>query len=84
MRLDNINALIDAKRVYDRAYRRVIDEDPNTYSFYFKSVDEFRQAATVTDSCIKRYPLNDEGEAILKFSYRGAEFCCVSNSGEVV
>ena len=82
MRLDDINAFIDAKRVYDRAYRRAFGE-PDTCTIYLDSVDEFREAATVTDSHIGRSDVPDENFSVLRFCYRNVEFCYVAKRGEV-
>lgn len=82
MRLDDINAFIDVKRAHDRMAKRVSvynDEDVQ-----ITSMSDFREIATITDSSIKREPLNDgSGSAIFSIDYRNTKFWYMSRSGEV-
>lgn len=72
MRLDDINAFIDAKRVYERAYRRVFREDRDA-TVYVPSVSAIKEIATLTDTSIRRTPLL-EGGCYWTVSYRGVTF----------
>ena len=71
MRLDDIHAFIDAKRVYERAYRRAFGEHDTEVQV--PSVSEFREAATLTDCSIKHTLIGDS-TALLKFEYQGVTF----------
>lgn len=73
MRLDDINALVDAARVYDRAHKRIVGEDFDK-TVYLRSMGDFMEVARVTDTSIGRVPL-DGGEAHFSVSYRGVVFC---------
>ena len=75
MRLDDVNAFVDAKRVYDRAQRNLFGDAERTV--YLDTVTQFREAATATDSSIKRTPVADGSFSILQFTYRGVDFCYV-------
>lgn len=82
MRLDDINAFIDVKRAHDRMAKRVgvfCDED-----VHITVMSEFREIATLTDSSIKREPIDTcDGSAIFSINYRGTKFWYMSRSGEV-
>lgn len=71
MRLDDIHAFIEAKRVHDRAYRRAFGDLDTDVQLNPMSV--FREASTVTDRHIQRTPLAN-GSAIFKFDYQGVTF----------
>lgn len=73
MRLDDINALVDAARVYDRAHKRVVGEDFDK-TVYLRSMGDFTEVARLTDTSINRVPL-DKGEAHFSIDYRGIRFC---------
>lgn len=81
MRLDDINAFLDVKVAYDRMARRA--GIPFDESVYLPTMGEFREAATVTDSSIKREAHHDGVGATFKFYYRGVEFWYMGKSGEV-
>ena len=82
MRLDDINAFLDVKHAHDRMARRAgIDIDTDVQ---YSSMTSFREAATLTDSSIKREPLSSGSGAIFSFVYGGVKFWYMSYSGEVV
>ena len=75
MRLDDVNAFVDAKRVYDRAQRNLFGDAERTV--YLDTATQFRECATATDSSIKRVSAADSSFPILQFTYRGVDFCYV-------
>lgn len=81
MRLDDINAYLDIKTAHDRMARRA--GIPYDEGVYLPTMSDFREAATVTDSSIKREPHPDSTTATFRFWYRGVEFWYMSRSGEV-
>ena len=72
MRLDDINAFIDAKRVYERAYRRMFRDDRDA-TVYAPSVTAIKDIAIMTDTRLQRTPLT-EGGCYWTVSYRGVTF----------
>lgn len=82
MRLDDINAFIDVKRVYDRAFNRAFGSAAEE-GIQLSTMNEFREVATITDSSIKRTPIGDSGSAIFRIQYRNVEFWYMSSAGEV-
>ena len=73
MRLDDINALVDAARVYDRAHKRIVGEDFDK-TVYLRSMGDFMEVARVTDTSIDRVPL-DGGVSHFSIGSRGVRFC---------
>lgn len=80
MRLDDVNALVDALRIADRERRRLLGGDvmPTT-TVSVPTVSQFREIATITDTSIRRSEFN--GATFMTLTYRGYEFNCLS--GEV-
>lgn len=76
MRLEYINAFIDVQRAADRLAKRIDGISYDT-DLHFRTVNEFMEAARLTDSSIKREPCG--GSSILKFTYRDVEFWYMSN-----
>lgn len=72
MRLDDINAFVDAKRVYERAYRRAFRDDRDA-TVYVPTVSAIREVATLTDTRLQRTAL-PEGGAYWTVDYRGVRF----------
>lgn len=80
VRLDDVNALIDALRVSDRERKRLFGAaDCSVTTINAPSASALREIATVTDSPIRRSEFN--GTTFLSIAYRGYEFNCFS--GEV-
>lgn len=73
MRLDDINALVDAARVYDRAHNRIVGEGFDS-TVYLRSMGDFTEVAKLTDTSINRVPL-EGGESHFSLTYRGVRFC---------
>lgn len=72
MRLDDINAFVDAKRVYERAYRRMFNENRDA-TVYAPSISAIKEIAVLTDTSIQRTPLL-EGGCYWTLTYRGVTF----------
>ena len=79
MRLEYINAFIDVQRAADRLAKRIDGISYDT-DLHFRTVNEFMEAARLTDSSIKREPCGDN--YTLKFYYRGVEFWYMGRDGE--
>ncbi|MEG2934748.1 MAG: hypothetical protein RR842_14335 [Gordonibacter sp.] len=80
MKLDDINALVDALRMSDRERKRLFGQaDCFETTVSVPSASIMCEVATVTDSPIRRSEYN--GVAFLSCRYRGYEFNCIS--GEV-
>lgn len=79
MRLDDINALVDASRVYERAYSRVTGTDWDG-TVYLDSASDFTQAATACDRSIRRTEFTTGEGGTLSFGYRGIQFCYIWRS----
>ena len=80
MRLDDVNALVDALRVSDRERKRLLGaEDCFVTTIAVPSASRLREIASVTDSSIRRSEY--QGATFLSLVYRGYEFNCLS--GEV-
>lgn len=77
MRLDDINAYLDVKHANDcmaRRLRACYDEDVQ-----FSNMTDFREAAVLTDSSIRREPCYYNNSHIFKFDYRGVTFWYMSS-----
>ena len=70
-----VNAMLEARRMAKK-----VDGVVATGSTTFRTVNEFRKAATLTSSPIKRYQYEDF--AVLSFLYRGHEFVHVAKPNE--
>lgn len=81
MNLEYIDAYVESMAESRRLARKV-DGLAAHNGTSFKTVDEFRKAATVTGSSIKRYQYDDF--AVLVFTYRGHEFRHVANANEAM
>lgn len=80
VRLDDVNALVDALRMSDRERKRLFGAaDRFVTTINAPSASALREIATVTDSPIRRSEYN--GVTFLSITYRGYEFNCLS--GEV-
>lgn len=78
MRLEYINAFIDVQRAADRLAKRIDGISYDT-DLHFRTVNEFMEAARLTDSSIKRELYSDGRTYTLKFWYRGVEFWYMGN-----
>lgn len=83
MRLDDINAFIEAKAVYDRAYFRAFGERAD-HSIYLASIGDFTEAARLCDCSIRRIKLQGR-DTMFEFFYNGTRFAFVGpdEEGEV-
>lgn len=73
MRLDDINAFIDARRVYARAYGRMMGHQLDD-QVVMESAKDFTKAAQLCDRPIKRMDWDGGKGKTLSFDYRGVEF----------
>lgn len=79
MSIDYIDAYVEAQVEANRRAKRIEGLVLNAQTT-FKKVGDFRKAATVTGSPIKRYDY--ETFAVLVFQYKGHEFVHVVKSNE--
>ena len=72
MRLADINDFVDAKRVYERAYRRAFQKDRDA-TVYVDTITQIRELATLTDTPLKRTAMPEAG-TYWTVIYRGVTF----------
>ena len=79
LKLEHIDAYVDAMSEARRMSKKV-DGLVCAGGTNFRTVSEFRKAATLTSSHIKRYQYDDF--AVLSFSYRDHDFTYVGKPNE--
>lgn len=80
MRLDDINAFLEAKAVYDRAHFRAFGRRTD-HTIYLSSIGEFTEAARACDCSIKKTEL-PSGDSMFEFYYGGTLFAFFGADGE--
>lgn len=79
MSIDYIDAYVEAQVEANRRAKRIEGLVLNAQTT-FKKVGDFRKAATITKSPIRRFTYDDF--AVLTFSYKGHEFVHVAKTNE--
>lgn len=81
MNRENLNAMVEAKRSFDRAARRLGCESYKSY-VSFSTVTELTEAATLAGCPMRREETSD-GTPVFTFTYRGIHFSFVDLKLEV-